>query len=214
MKKTVTVLLFAALVIGLVILAISHTDIRRQLKTTQAARDSLFRMYRHSPAYFDYVKSGRTKLGILPLQADSSILEAHQIQAHRFDNFFLLRITVRKDGTLRSELLKFSLRNPLTGEGRDLLLRRTEPRIDGAQLAVFKDRINQVNFMQAMQQEDYICCFGITALEWEAVSGDGRHYAFETSCGQSRQFAEACAYLLQQAGDAELRAYSLSVTME
>ncbi|HRI61678.1 MAG TPA: hypothetical protein PK228_18190 [Saprospiraceae bacterium] len=137
------------------------------------------------------------------LEVNDSMVETHRISAFYGRMNYTLRLVVKPDSSIHAVLKQYTRKNPLTGEGEDVLLKVSDPKISFAVFQQFKDKLYLIKFPEAAIDVDYICCFGGTFL-WEAAAQPSKKYRFRTHCHQPTQFTEACIFLLRAANDSDL----------
>ncbi len=135
------------------------------------------------------------------------IKEIHRIIANGDRGLFALRVEVGQDGSVKAMFRKVKVKMPLPRDFKriEFLQDSAAQIIQLADLQNFKNRMAQINLLDATVDNNPMCCFGGFTVSWEAVLPDGNRHFFTTFCNQSEQFVESCMLLLRQVDDAELK---------
>ncbi len=148
-----------------------------------------------------------TEIGEKPLELNDSIVEIHRIWSTQGVRIYVLRLESRKDGSLWSVLKQFSIKHPLTGEGKTEVLASRSRFANPVDLTVFKAQLSKIQLSTAaISDQDIMCCFGGGSITWEAKMPDGEMYTFSTFCRKSIEFTKSCEALLEKYGVSDLEA--------
>jgi hypothetical protein len=139
------------------------------------------------------------------LNINDSIKEAYRIVCNYGWRQFLIRVELGNDNTVNLVCKQFTLKHPMTGEERDSLLSVQNKKIDYQILKNFKEKLLKVEFLDATVQKNIMCCFGGGGIQLESVYSSGQRNFYGTFCRTSKQFAEACEYMMRQVDNKELR---------
>lgn len=147
------------------------------------------------------------KFGENDLRKNDNTAEMHRIIANYDQGLFLLRFELGLDGSIRSMFRKVKVKRPLPSDFRkaEFIIDSAAQDIKLRDIQRFKDKLSQVNLLDATLGNQLMCCFGGGSLTWEAELADGNRHSFSTYCRQSVQFTEACEFLLEQVDDTDLK---------
>ncbi|MFN4253743.1 MAG: hypothetical protein ACK4Q5_01910 [Saprospiraceae bacterium] len=129
-----------------------------------------------------------------------SLIELHRI-AWATSRLFVVQVEVYPDSTV---CLRYKRGELDIGNWEMKVLSSKNRKINWAQWQVFHQKISNVSFLDAVKNNNYMCCFLTGSLHWEAVSINSSRLEHSTRCRQSGQFAEACEYIFQFFDDPEL----------
>lgn len=141
-----------------------------------------------------------------PLAVSKQVREVHRISADYFSTFYLVRLEGGPDSRWQLIFKKCTVQNPLTHEGKNEVLAHTRQPIDSSVVQTFASKLAGIDFWDAARVDDVFCCFGGGQLSLESVLPAGQRLWFSSYCRQSKQFAEACEYILRQVPDPDLQA--------
>lgn len=190
----------------LVLLAGLYVHRTRQLQQT---RQALLCLQQQQEKDRLLVASDLSGIGEPALEQLDSDTEVHRIWSNLGSRSYVLRLQQETDSTMHYVFKQFTLQNPLTKEGKTVVLKIREGTVSMRVLSDFKARLSRINLPDAaLYDRDIMCCFGGGTLHWEARTGDNTRHEFSTFCRHSLAFAEACEALLDQCGFAEIRASS------
>jgi hypothetical protein len=139
------------------------------------------------------------------LNVNDSIKEAHRIMCNYGWRYFLIRFELKPDSTVDLICKNYTIRQPFTGEGSDSLLSVKKQKITSQTLQDFKNKLSKVEFLDATIQREIMCCFGGGGIKLESVYASEQRNFYSTFCRTSKQFAEACEYMMRQVDNKELR---------
>jgi hypothetical protein len=139
------------------------------------------------------------------LNVNDSIKEAHRITCYYGWRYFIIRFELKSDSSVDLICKNYTIKHPFTGEGRDSLLSVKKQKITSQILQNFKNRLSKVEFLDATFQKEIMCCFGGGGIRLESVYSSGQRNFYGTFCRTSKQFAEACEYMMRQVDNKELR---------
>lgn len=141
-----------------------------------------------------------------------SILETHRINWTTIDGMVWL-IRLKKDSTVDWTYKNFTVKNPLTQEGRFEILNEKYGAVSLDQFKLFRKKLSEVSFYDATTNVDYMCCFGSGSVSWEANIA-GRRHTHYTHCSQSKEFIAACGIMMQVTNNQRVEYYINSLYKE
>jgi hypothetical protein len=139
------------------------------------------------------------------LEKESDIAECHRVLwTRKYGLHFSIRVDSLKNGELRATAIKYSAKNPLTGEGEDKYFYTKQWIFDKTVWQNFKSSLSKIDYRElTLDTQGYLCCFGDRII-WEA-SLNNKYFGFQTSCGVAASFTKACYLLLRQIPDEEFQ---------
>lgn len=133
---------------------------------------------------------------------NDSLLESHRILQGYGNKTRVFRVEVLKDSTIRLTFKVISIRNPLTGKGKDSLYKTQVQQLNKNIWYKFKNSISNIDSYDLTYWDGTLDCFG-GELFWEAWVNHST-YHFGTHYGQARQFTKACEIIMREVRDKEL----------
>lgn len=143
-------------------------------------------------------------LGPKNLELGDSLLEIHRIRWTTNEAFAFL-IRQYKSGDITLHYRRFTLQNPLTHVGKTAVLASENVTIPALDFQRFRTKMAAISFFDATRDDNPMCCFSTGTLNWEARLSEGAQLKHHTSCRQSREFSEACEYIMRLVHDPALQ---------
>jgi len=143
-------------------------------------------------------------IGQKELELGDSLIEIHRI-IWRLNTYYAFTIRQKKDSSVWLAYKHYSIKNPLTGYGRNQLLSEKTMLVSPVDFSRFRQQLSAVPFFDAAPNENMICCWTTGSLGWEARFQKEGHLSYFTFCRQSVQFAEACEMILRLVDDPDLQ---------
>ena len=146
-------------------------------------------------------------MGKRELALGDSLIERHRI-GWCISEAMIVILEVKLDSSVRLIYRRAEVHNELLGGKSGLKLLREEVKmIPRGVLQEFHKKLAAVSFLDAVKNVDYMCCFSVGSIDWEAAYKNGERLKHGTWCRQSVQFASACEYLFQFVDDPVLKTH-------
>ncbi|MBK9722602.1 MAG: hypothetical protein IPO78_13440 [Saprospiraceae bacterium] len=125
-----------------------------------------------------------------------SVYEIHWFKVRHGLKFHFIKIECKIDSSHKLTHKIIRLKNQITGEGKDTLLKTNLQYLSKMAWQEFKNKLNQINFYNIADYNGMSTGFE-THISWESV-GSGKRYKYNELAHKGKEFMEACDYLFQQ----------------
>jgi hypothetical protein len=127
---------------------------------------------------------------------NDSIYEIHWFKVTHGLKFHFIKVECMIDSSYKLTHKILRLKNQITGEGKDTLLKTQLQYLNKQTWQEFKIKLDQINFYNIAEYDGMSTGFE-THISWESVSC-GKRYKHNELAHEGKEFLGACDYLFQQ----------------